>query len=97
MKRLIKNTAFELGFVASILVFVLLNYHSYSWNRTTWTCLDCGWQAGFPFRWYEVGGFVSYEEIIWIGLIADVAFAVTVSLWIGVLFRFLATMLAPQD
>ncbi len=96
MKRLIQSTVPKIGFIVSFLVFVFLNYDSYSWNRRTWTCLDCGWQAGFPFPLYEVGGIVSYENIIWMGLIADLAFAVTISLWVGVLFRFIATKRAPQ-
>jgi hypothetical protein len=57
--------------------------------------MDCGWRFGFPFPFYEYGGFVSYEEIQWLGLSGDIASALVVSLWIGILFKFVWDKLTP--
>lgn len=59
--------------------------------------MDCGWQFGFPFPFYEYGGFVSYEEVLWLGLFGDIAFVLVVALLSGVLIKFLWNRSAPQD
>lgn len=50
--------------------------------------MDCGWRFGFPFPFYAYGGFVSYEEFLWLGLFGDIAFVFVVALWSGILANF---------
>lgn len=97
MKLLIQHIGFRIGFAASILLFILLQYVNYFHNRPSIRCMDCGWQFGFPFRFYEYGGFVSYEEVLWLGLFGDIAFALVVAFLSGVLIKFLWNRTAPQD
>jgi len=70
-------------------VILALNYFSYLRNLCPSTIDDCGWSFGFPFHFYLVGGFVSYTEIIWLGLFLDVLFAVGFCAFLGLLTKFI--------
>ena len=96
--RPIQSRAFRLGFILGILACVILNYLSYLDNVCPDTIDDCGWRFGVPVPLYAEGGFVSYQEIIFLGLITDVFFAVTASALVGLLFRFVGSkIVTPQD
>jgi hypothetical protein len=56
--------------------------------------MDCGWRFGFPFPFYEYGGFVTNEAVLWLGLLADIGFMLVFVVWSGVLVRYLASRLA---
>ncbi len=93
----LQSEAFRLGFVLGIIVCVLLNVYSYLVNQCSPTIDDCGWTFGFPVPLYLEGGFVSFQEIIWLGLITDIFFAVTASIIVGLVFRFIASNRAPLN
>ncbi len=80
------SNAFKLGFGITGLALLILNYLSYARSRSV-TCLDCGTVSGFPFPFYQTGGFVSFEEIVWIGLIGNVFFAIVAGLLCGYIFH----------
>ena len=86
-----------IGLTLSFLAMGLLNYLSYVLERSSGACLDCGWGFGFPLPLYREGGFISYEEMIWIGLLADVAFTLMLGLLLGAIFRVIADKLKQQN
>jgi hypothetical protein len=96
MRKLISNTAFKVGFVAAILIFIFLNYLSFVSNECSEWIDDCGWSFGFPFNLYMEGGFISFKEILWLGLIADIFIAITFSFALGLVFRFVWSKIAPR-
>ncbi len=77
---------FGIGVTCGLLICSFFNYYSYLHNVCSEGIDDCGWRFGFPVEFYEKGGFVGFEKIIWVGLIADICFAITLSFLIGVLF-----------
>ncbi len=77
---------FVVGFTCGILIVGFLNYYSYLLNICSEGIDDCGWRFGFPIHFYEKGGFVGFTKIIWLGLISDVFFALTLGFLIGFLF-----------
>jgi ABC-type antimicrobial peptide transport system permease subunit len=81
--------AFVAGFTLGILIFVALNYFSYLHNVCPPTIDDCGWSFGFPMHLYLEGGFFTFKEIIWLGLVIDILFAFGLSLLLGFLSYFL--------
>lgn len=97
MKQAFQRITFRIGFAISILIFILLQYVSYVRNKPGEWCLDCGWSFGVPFAFYEYGGFVSYEAVLWFGLLGDIAFVFVVAPWIGVLANFVWNKSTPQD
>src|SRR5258705_1536069 len=94
MKHLLQHIAFRIGFAFSILILIVLQYVSYLRTNPGVRCMDCGWRFGFPFPFYEFGGFASYEKVLWLGIFGDISFALVVALWCGDLIRFVADQLA---
>ena len=88
MKTIVRDKIFSLGFTLGILIFITFNYLNYLHNVCSDTVDDCGWSFGFPFHFYSEGGFFTFREIIWSGLIANILFALIASLLIGLVFNY---------
>ncbi len=97
MKHLRQHIALRIGFALSILILIVLQYVSYLRNNPGVGCMDCGWRFGFPIPFYEYGGFVSYEKVLWLGLFGDIAFAVVVALWSGVLIQICSGQISTTN
>jgi len=84
MKNLIQNKAFVEGFILGLSISIIFNFISYLLNNIcSVKTSDCGWSFGFPVNLYVEGGFLSFKEIIWVGLFTDILFAFTFSILIG--------------
>ena len=86
----IQSNAFRTGFLIGIIGCVLLNYYSFLANQCPVHISDCGSYFGFPVKSYS---FVYYQETIWLGLVADIFFAVTAGFLLGLVFRFVRSKL----
>ncbi len=82
MKNLIQSKSFKIGFSIGIILFALLNYFSYLWADSVNT-LNAPHRFGFPFAFYESGGYTAVGRFIWTGLIVDLVIAILVSALIG--------------
>ena len=89
MKNIIRNKAFQTGFVIGLLISIVINFISYLKNACPAAIDDCGWTFGFPVDLYAEVGFFHIKEIIWFGLFTDLLFAFTFSLLIGSTLKFL--------
>ena len=94
LARAIRDGAFHLGFVITLLVFRWLDYES-SFNVNRW-CDDCFIYSGFPFNRQRSGGFADPSIILWPGFIADVAIAVFASVCIGLVFKRVLCLAIPN-
>ena len=83
MSRLFLETAFNLGFVIGILLFIAFNF--YSLNANYGGYIDGFGESGFPFSWMDSGWFL--QRILWVGLIADVLVATAFSFIVGLIFK----------
>ncbi len=97
MKTIIRNKIFYLGFIVGVAIVSISNYTSYAHNVCSAGLDDCGWSFGFPFPMYSVGGFVSYKDINWLGLIADILFTLTISHYLSLLFKFVAFKISSRQ
>jgi hypothetical protein len=79
--------AFTFGVIFGIFILIGANYLSYL-NNTNFTCDDCGWSFGFPLPFYQEGGFISFKEILWTGLIINILVGLIFSFVIGLIFSF---------
>lgn len=93
---MLQGTAFRIGFAISTLIFLVLQCVSYLRNYPGAGCFDCGWRFGFPFAFYQYGGFISYQEVLWLGFVGDLAFVLVIALWGGVFTHFIWKRRATQ-
>lgn len=84
MKKHTSNIAFHLGFWSGILLFIGLNFYSLAANYGG--CMDCYGDFGVPFTLGD--GNFKFLEFIWLGLIADIIFALVFSFAIGLTCKF---------
>ena len=91
-----QKIVFGAGCAVGVLICVGLNWLSYVSNNCDYT-IDCGWTSGFPLDMYLVGGWVGVRRILWLGLFADILFAVVVGFLLGSVFRRVWSKIAtPQ-
>ena len=90
----IRDGAFHLGFVITLVVFRWLDYRT-SLNVNT-SCDDCFTYSGFPFNRQMSGGFAGVSIILWPGFIGDVAIAVFASVCIGWVFMRVLCLAIPN-
>ena len=67
-------------FVASLLAllgFIALNI----WINRTFPahCADCHARIGFPFAFYDAGGFAGDDALLWLGLTADLVVVLAIA------------------
>ena len=77
-----RSKSFALGCAASFALLVVANYHSYT-RMLSSTCDDCYISFGFPFRVWVEGGFVGITQIVWSGVVANIAIAICAGLVSG--------------
>ncbi len=83
MKNFQKN-AFSFGFYIGILFFIVLNIYSLAANYGG--CIDCYGDFGIPFTLGD--GDIKFGRFIWVGLIADILFALIASFIIGLVLKW---------
>lgn len=85
-----KNKEFIIGFLITSAAFLAINYRDYitvdEWCKRV---ADCGWSFGFPFDLYTAGTIFHFDDVLWLGLFADIVIALTVSIAIGLFASFL--------
>lgn len=87
MSKLFQNRPFNIGFLFGLVLLALINYFSYL-NLDSPKTSHSLHSFGFPFAVYEYGGFITIEQILWFGLIADILIAIIFSFAIGLIFKF---------
>lgn len=99
MKHLIRSCAFVLGFTIGIILCGLLNYWTYLNNWCNENIYDCYWFVGFPTPFVTgQGGYMVVDEFIWLGVITDIFFAITASVFVGWVFWFVKSRTGtPQN
>jgi hypothetical protein len=96
VKNLVQNKGFNLGFTLGFFVCIFFNYFSYLHNVCSDGIDDCGWSFGFPVHLYMEGGFISSKKIIWLGMFTDILFALTFSLLVGLVFKFVSSKITSR-
>ncbi len=99
MKHLIQSRAFVSGFALGIVLCGVLNYWTYLNQWCSENIYDCYWFVGFPTPFlYGQGGYMVVEGFIWLGVITDIFFAITASVFTGWVFWFVNSKTrTPQD
>jgi hypothetical protein len=72
-KRVVLRTIF--GFMTPI-VLMGINIVLYLQFYFPQTCFDCGVRIGFPLAFWQSEMFVGGNQILWLGLLVDIAFGV---------------------
>jgi hypothetical protein len=63
----------------------------------TTECFDCFIPRGFPFRYYQAGGFAGSKEILWGGLMGEIAAVVVGAHVIARAWEFLAGKISRKS
>ena len=83
---MIRTKAFYIACLIGLCLFIIANLYSYE-KMYDPLCFDCIVGFGWPFRWYETGGYFGMTRILWLGLIGDIILAISVSIAVGLLSR----------
>lgn len=91
-KALFRDTAFNVGFLLGIGIFVFLNYLSYIKSYTEANKLRMfsagGYFVGFPFdAYHSYWGYPNGDDILLLGFTADILIAIISSFVIGLIVR----------
>src|ERR1044071_2261408 len=83
-------------FVASVvplLGYIALNV----WINRTYParCADCHARIGFPFAYYDTGGFAGDDRLLWFGLVADLVIVLGTAF--GLVFAFERHLGRPHE
>jgi hypothetical protein len=81
MINLSRRYAFAVGFICTLLLFVVANI--YSFHETS--IADGFDTLGFPFDLWIQGGYASIRRILWRGLAADALIAINTGVNVGFL------------
>lgn len=99
--KFFKNTAFNIGFVLGIVMFLFLQYYDHL--RNVWweeklyqlskegLSIDIIWSWGLPFPMYYWG------QIFLIGIIGNIVVAIIFSFILGLIFKFVWSKIAAQS
>lgn len=77
-----RSKPYLISSLAVFIAFIAANYYSYI-RMGYGFCDDCFITFGFPFEIWGEGGFVTVRTILWSGLIANVAIAISASILLG--------------
>ena len=95
LAQAIRDGAFHLGFVITLLSFSWLDYRS---RLIAKTALDDGFTySGFPFENHMSGGFGGASVVLWPGFIADVAIAIFASVCVGWVLMRVVRLVIPNS
>jgi hypothetical protein len=76
-------TRFVSAFIGVLLLFAAFNYYTYLNSEGCRRIADCGYRVGFPFTAYIGGTMLHLDNLIWQGVIENVAAVLAVGLTIG--------------
>lgn len=77
-----QSKPFRIGFLVGLLIFVAVNFFGYYRMRGQPVLTDASVGFGFPVQLYASSGFGG-DNILWLGLIADVLIAACASILLG--------------
>lgn len=80
---IIKKKSFVFGFFFGYFVY-LVSAKVFDGGRRPF-CPHCIEEYGFPFTSYEIGGYVTQTNIIWLGVSGNILFASIFSIILGLL------------
>ena len=97
---LLRSRPFLIGFFTGLLLVVIANiYTAYpeymrgSNDRITFVeDFDGLTETGWPFRFHRSGTLVHLNEVLWLGLIADITIAIGIGIAGGILFQYLLSI-----
>src|SRR6185369_5458173 len=81
-----RSHTFGIGFLGTLSFFILVNYLNYT-HVSSGLCDDCFQNYGFPYTYYQAGGYAGGFGFSLSGLALDVAISLGLSLAIGWLCR----------
>ena len=87
MVSIARRKAFYIGCLLAFCLVIVANLYSYE-KMYDPMCIDCLVGFGWPFRWYETGGFFGMTRILWPSLIGDILLAISLSVAAGLLSRW---------
>jgi hypothetical protein len=94
MLSTVRSKSFLVGFSVGLLLFLAANIYTYDDGAGVFRvggavrmteCFDCIKRFGWPFRLHQSGTMMHVNEILWMGLSADIFIAVFVSSIVGAL------------
>lgn len=97
MNKFFSNKAFIYGIIVGILFFVIADVYSYQANHLTTICFDCYESYGFPFARYESGTILHLDQILWVGVIANISIALFSSFIVGLIFTFIQSKMSAKN
>jgi hypothetical protein len=84
----------RLRFLLSAMVLIVL--FKVMSEKTAPDCADCFGRYGFPFAYYNEGGFAGGAGIIWPGLLGDFATVIVGAMLITRIWELLARRMSPN-
>jgi len=84
--RIFRSHIFGIGFLVTLALFVFANYLNYT-HVSSGLCDDCFLNYGFPFPFYQSGGFAGGSGLSLTGLALDVAISLSLSIAFGLSLR----------
>lgn len=96
MSNLFQSRPFNVGILCGLVLLAAVNYYSYLISGKSQTSHSVQ-KFGFPFTVYEYGGSVTFERILWFGLIADILIAVIFSLIVGLIFKLIGVKFTTRE
>ena len=93
----IYNKAFNTGVLIGVLFSVGLNFYTLIlFKYQTIILSEFEYTMGFPFYWYEHFAILNRGRILWLGVIADILFAVIFSFIVGLIAKFVWTTISEK-
>ena len=98
MLSTVRSKSFLAGFFLGLLFFLAANIYTYDDGTSVFgkdgiaqvvECFDCLKRFGWPFRLHQSGTIMHVDEILWMGLSADIFIAVCASTIVGALTHLL--------
>jgi hypothetical protein len=98
MLNTVRSKSFLAGFFLGLLSFLAANIYTYDdgagvfgidSGATMAECFDCVKRFGWPFRLHQSGTIMHVDEVLWMGLSADIFIAVCASAIVGALTHLL--------
>ena len=94
----VRSKSFLMGFFLGLLSFLAANIYTYEDGSEVFgkasdakmaECFDCVQRFGWPFRLHQSGTIMHVDDILWMGLSADIFIAVIACTIVGALTHLL--------
>ena len=101
MKKLLQDKALVCGFLVGFSMCVIINLYTIIIFGNLGTVKDNGfgfgiYTMGFPFYWYEYITNLGTGWILYLGIVADILFALIFSFAIGLIFKFVWSKISAR-